>query len=90
MKDAENLRSCLRERFADVGFQINENKSKIVYIDAFERRNVDLSFTFLGYDFKVRTLKDWRIHRSTTDSLETLAGRYNAILRAGTVITGST
>lgn len=108
MKDAENLRCSLRERFADVGLQINEKKSKIVYIDTFERRNVDLSFTFLGYDFKVRTLKnykgelyracmpgasmkamrnitetikEWRIHRSTADSPEVLAGRYNAILR---------
>ncbi len=108
MSDAEHLRRCLREQFTTVGLQINKSKSKIVYIDTFERRNVDLSFTFLGYDFKVRTLKNykgelyrkcmpgasmkamrnitetikkWRIHRSTTDSPEVLAGRYNAILR---------
>ncbi|WP_411570726.1 group II intron maturase-specific domain-containing protein, partial [Pectobacterium cacticida] len=70
--------------------------------------NVATSFTFLGYDFKVRTLKnfkgelfrkcmpgasmkamlrivktikDWRIHRSTVDSLEEHAKRHDAVVR---------
>lgn len=108
MKDAIILKTALVERFASVGLTINDRKSNIVYIDTFERRNVKKSFTFLGYDFQVRTLKNykgelyrkcmpgaskkamkkitqtikrWRIHRSTVDSVRTLAQRYNATLR---------
>jgi RNA-directed DNA polymerase len=96
------------EMFQEVGLQINELKSKVVYIDTFPRTNVESGFTFLGYDFKVRTLKNykgelyrqcmpgasmkamlrisqtikgWKIHRSTTDSAEEFAHRYNATLR---------
>ena len=43
-----------------VGLTINEEKSQIVYIDTFPRWNVATSFTFLGYDFKVRTLKNFK------------------------------
>ncbi|EAA0742823.1 reverse transcriptase [Escherichia coli] len=77
-------------------------------MDTFKRRNVATSFSFLGYDFKVRTLKNfkgelyrkcmpgasnaamckitetikkWRIHRSTAESLLDFARRYNAIVR---------
>jgi len=108
MKDAVRLKASLVERFASVGLTINDRKSNIVYIDTFERRNVKQSFTFLGYDFQVRTLKNfkgelyrkcmpgaskkamkkitqtikrWKIHRSTVDSVRTLAQRYNATLR---------
>lgn len=108
MSDAKRLKERLAERFAEVGLTINESKSKVVYIDTFERRNVETCFTFLGYDFKVRTLKnhkgevyrkcmpgasikamkkitqtikDWRIHRSTADSIKVFADRHNATLR---------
>jgi hypothetical protein len=60
MSDANRLRQQLKERFAEVGLQINEKKSKVVYIDTFQRRNVDTCFTFLGYDFKVRTLRNYK------------------------------
>lgn len=33
MSDANRLRQQLKERFEEVGLQINEKKSKIVYID---------------------------------------------------------
>ena len=108
MAQAKQIRQSLGQRMADVGLTINEEKSQIVYIDTFERFNVATSFTFLGYDFKVRTLKSrkgvlfrkcapgaskkamnritatikgWRIHRSTADSLEVFARRHNAELR---------
>jgi group II intron reverse transcriptase/maturase len=108
MKDASHMRALVRKRFQEVGLEINEEKSKIVYIDTFKRFNVETCFTFLGYDFKVRTLKNykgevyrkcmpgaskkalrqitqtikgWRIHRSTVDNAETIAKRYNTILR---------
>lgn len=108
MSDATRLRDRLTQRMAEVGLTINEEKSKIVYVDTFERHNVATSFTFLGYDFKVRTLKNykgelyrkcapgasmkamrritqtikqWRIHRSTAESLEVLARRHNAVVR---------
>ena len=108
MRDATDLLIALKRRFSEVGLQINEQKTKVVYIDTFQRRNVATSFTFLGYDFEVRTLKNfkgeiyrkcmpgasrkamrrmtrtvrsWKIQRSTCDSIKELARRYNAILR---------
>lgn len=108
MSDAVRLKESVASRFAELGLTINESKSKVVYIDTFERRNVATSFTFLGYDFKVRTLKnykgevyrkcmpgasmkamkritktikEWRIHRSTADSIKAFSDRHNATLR---------
>ncbi|ATB16775.1 TPA: group II intron reverse transcriptase/maturase [Escherichia coli] len=107
MSDATRLKNRLSERFSEVGLVLNAGKTNIAYIDTFKRRNVT-SFTFLGYDFKVRTLKNfkgelyrkcmpgasnaamrkitetikkWRIHRSTGESLLDFARRYNAIVR---------
>ncbi len=108
MGDAVRLKALVKARFSEVGLEINEMKSNVVYIDTFKRWNVKTVFTFLGYDFKVRTLKNykgelyrkcmpgasmkamskmtqtiksWRVHRSTAQSAEVLARRYNAILR---------
>jgi len=58
MREATQLKEALKERFEEVGLQINEQKSKIVYVDTFQRWNVETSFTFLGYDFELRTLRD--------------------------------
>ncbi len=60
MSEAVRIRGWLTARMEEVGLTINEEKSRIVYIDTFERRNVGTSFTFLGYDFKVRTLKNFK------------------------------
>lgn len=57
MREAASLRAALTKRLLEVGLQINDKKSNIVYVDTFERWNVKTSFTFLGYDFKVRTLR---------------------------------
>lgn len=108
MSDAVKLKEQLTLRFNEVGLTVNETKSKIVYVDTFKRWNVPTCFTFLGYDFKVRTLctkdgvlfrkcapgasmkamkritqtiKEWRIHRSTANSIKEFADRYNATLR---------
>ncbi|MBD3251928.1 group II intron reverse transcriptase/maturase [Candidatus Uhrbacteria bacterium] len=108
MKDAVQLKEGITKRLQEVGLHINEQKTKIVYIDTFKRWNVPTSFTFLGYDFEVRTLKNfkgelyrkcmpgasrkairniartiknWRIHRSTEKDIEEFARRYNATLR---------
>ncbi|HHN6585664.1 TPA: group II intron maturase-specific domain-containing protein, partial [Escherichia coli] len=105
---ADALIRELRQRLAQCGLVLNAGKTNIAYIDTFKRRNVATSFTFLGYDFKVRTLKNfkgelyrkcmpgasnaamrkitetikkWRIHRSTAESLLDFARRYNAIVR---------
>ena len=51
---------AIMRALAEVGLTINEEKTKIAYIDTFERRNVATSFTFLGYDFKVRTLRNYK------------------------------
>ena len=109
MKDAVQLKENIVKRFEEVGLKINEEKSHIVYVDTFKRWNVPKCFTFLGYDFKIRTLRDkagklfrkympgaskkamkritqtvrsWRIHRCTGDSLKKLSQRYNAVIRA--------
>lgn len=58
MSDAVRMRQKLTERLAEVGLTVNDEKTKVVYIDIFERYNVATSFTFLGYDFRVRTLKN--------------------------------
>jgi RNA-directed DNA polymerase len=44
----------------EVGLSINESKTNIAYIDTFPRHSVKKEFTFLGYDFKVRTLKSFK------------------------------
>lgn len=108
MREAVQLKKLVQARFKEVGLQINEQKSNVVYIDTFKRWNVKTSFTFLGYDFKVRTLKNfkgeiyrkcmpgaskramskitktvknWKVHRSTVESAKEIADRYNSILR---------
>lgn len=43
-----------------VGLSVNEAKTNVAYIDTFSRKNVKKEFTFLGYDFKVRTLKSFK------------------------------
>jgi group II intron reverse transcriptase/maturase len=60
MSDAIRLKESIKARFQEVGLEVNAQKSNIVYIDTFERTNVKTCFTFLGYDFKVRTLKNFK------------------------------
>ena len=60
MRDACALKQEIVDRMGEVGLRINERKSNIVYIDTFPRWNVKKCFTFLGYDFKVRTLKNYK------------------------------
>ena len=60
MSDATRLKNRLSERFSEVGLVLNAGKTNIAYIDTFKRRNVATSFSFLGYDFKVRTLKNFK------------------------------
>jgi group II intron reverse transcriptase/maturase len=60
MIDAVRLKERIKTRLQEVGLKINEQKSNIVYIDTFERTNVKTCFTFLGYDFKVRTVKNFK------------------------------
>ena len=109
MQETSALKGALAARLQKVGLELNEEKSNIVYLGTFERTNVKFSFTFLGYDFQYRTLRDsrsgqlfrkiypgaskkamrkitktikgWRLHRSTAGTLQDFAGRYNATLR---------
>jgi hypothetical protein len=109
MQETSALKGALAARLQKVGLELNEEKSNIVYLGTFERTNVKFSFTFLGYDFQYRTLRDsrsgqlfrkiypgaskkamrkitktikgWRLHRSTVGTLQDFAGRYNATLR---------
>lgn len=109
MRETCELKRGLGMRLREVGLELNEEKSNIVYLGTYKRTNVELSFTFLGYDFKYRTLRDsrsgqlfrkiypgaskkamrkitetikgWRIHRSTAETLQDFAHRYNATIR---------
>jgi group II intron reverse transcriptase/maturase len=60
MSDAVRLKESIKARLQEVSLEINAEKSNIVYIDTFERTNVKTCFTFLGYDFKVRTIKNFK------------------------------
>ena len=60
MNDAIRLKEKIETRFQEVGLEVNTQKSNVVYIDTFERTNVKTCFTFLGYDFKVRTIKNFK------------------------------
>lgn len=60
MKEANQLHAMLTERFSDIGLTLSESKTAVVYIDTFDRYNVKTCFTFLGFDFKVRTLRNYK------------------------------
>lgn len=102
------LKVAIAKRMQEVGLKVNDEKSKVVYIDTFRRWNVGTSFTFLGYDFQLRTvrnskgelfrkcmpgaskkamrritktIRDWRIHRSTKEDIRIFAKRHNTMLR---------
>lgn len=109
MKEAKNLRDCLTRRLKAVGLEVNESKTNYIYLGTYERNNVKTKFTFLGYDFEYRTMRNhnsgeifrkiapgaskkamrkitktirgWRLHRSTTDTIQIFARNYNAKIR---------
>lgn len=58
MREAVEVRESIASRFQDLGLELNKEKSQIAYVGDFKRHNVKTEFTFLGYDFKIRTLKD--------------------------------
>jgi len=60
MNEAVRLKAELSARFAEVGLTMSEEKTHIVYIDTFPRWGVPFCFTFLGYDFRVRTLRSFK------------------------------
>jgi RNA-directed DNA polymerase len=63
MKEATKLRRQLDERMREVGLTLHPEKTQVVYVDTFQRWNVKTSFTFLGYDFRLRTVKSPRTGR---------------------------
>jgi len=60
MKQALNLRRELEKRMQEVGLKLHPDKTQVVYVDTFKRWNVKTSFSFLGYDFTLRTVKSPR------------------------------
>jgi len=56
-EEAIRLKEAVTNRFQEVGLEVNEEKSKVVYVGPGKRTDVDACFTFLGYDFRLRTLK---------------------------------
>jgi RNA-directed DNA polymerase len=60
MREAKRLKRDLEKRMAEVGLTLHPQKTQVVYVDTFERWNVEKSFTFLGYDFKLRVVKNSR------------------------------
>ncbi len=59
---AQALLVELKQRFAECGLEIHSEKTKIVYCKDSNRKGEypNTQFTFLGYDFKLRTLKSSR------------------------------
>lgn len=57
MKDALALKEDLEERMGEVGLTLHPKKTQVVYVGSFERKNVQTSFTFLGYDFQQRVVR---------------------------------
>jgi group II intron reverse transcriptase/maturase len=108
-REAERLLRALNDRMAEIGLELHPRKTRKVFVGrGASPIGVAREFTFLGYDFKQRTLidrsgklfrriapgaskaamkgmtrtiKGWRIHRSSAASAAELAQRYNATLR---------
>lgn len=61
-EEAEQLKSDLIERFAEVGLELNLDKTKIVYCKDVDRKEdyVETQFDFLGYTFRPRIAKNYR------------------------------
>lgn len=106
---ADRVMRELAERLASIGLELHPTKTQVVYVGRGKiPADVAGEFTFLGYDFKrrtlvdrngqlffriapgasklamkamVRTIRQWRIHRSSGASLLEIAHRYNATLR---------
>jgi group II intron reverse transcriptase/maturase len=106
---ADQVLRSVSDRMAEVGLELNPTKTRIVYVGrGAAPHGAVREFTFLGYDFKQRTLVDrngvlfrsiapgasksamremtrtikgWRIHRSSGATLRELAQRHNATLR---------
>lgn len=55
-EEANELLQAIRERLSQVGLQLNEKKSKIVYCKDFRRRKIhdQVQFNFLGFSFQPR------------------------------------
>jgi RNA-directed DNA polymerase len=60
MRDAMRLKRGVEKRLTEVGLTLHPKKTEVVYVDTFQRWNVKQSFTFLGYDFKLRVVKSSR------------------------------
>ena len=57
MRDALKLKREPGERMKEVGLTLHPEKTRVVYVDTFKRWNVRTDFSFLGYDFRLRTVK---------------------------------
>lgn len=59
-KQAKDLKQAIKERFAECGLELNEEKTKIVYCrdDDLKGRYEEEQFTFLGYTFRSRRSKN--------------------------------
>ena len=107
--EADRLIRELAGRLAEIGLALHPEKTRKVYVGRGAAPiGAAREFTFLGYDFRQRTLRDregrlfrriapgaaksamkamtktirsWRIHRSTCGSLNEFARRYNSTLR---------
>lgn len=60
LKEAEQLRNSLKERFAECGLELHPEKTRIVYCKDDDRRGEypETKFDFLGYTFRPRRSKN--------------------------------
>lgn len=60
MKQACNVKKGMERRLRQVHLEMNVEKSNIVYLGTYPRTNVRYTFTFLGYDFQYRTMRNFQ------------------------------
>lgn len=60
LKETEQLRNSLKERFAECGLELHPEKTRIVYCKDDDRRGEypETKFDFLGYTFRPRRFKE--------------------------------
>jgi RNA-directed DNA polymerase len=64
-REAQQLLSALQQRFADCGLELHPDKTKIIYCKDGNRQKPyhNTKFTFLGYDFCQRQVRNLKINR---------------------------
>lgn len=77
LKEAEELKQSITERFSECGLSLNQSKTKIVYCKDDSRKGnyENISFTFLGYEFRPRGAKNRKSRKMFTGFLPAVSNK---------------